>query len=82
MGTRCSFCRERYVFQGLWGFSPTSRAFPFTPGTPVQGTEFDIAPDGERFLFLSIRAESTEAEGLVFVEHWFEELRARVPTQD
>ena len=51
----------------------------YSPGTPVAGTEFDIAPDGERFLFLSTHAEA-DAEGLIFVQNWFEELQARVPT--
>jgi serine/threonine-protein kinase len=59
----------------------TPERFPVSPGTPVRGTEFDISPDGERFLLLSTRAELTDAEGLVFVQHWFEELKARVPTE-
>ncbi len=44
---------------------------------------FDIAPDGERFLFRrpATAQETDDGEaGLVFVEHWFEELKARVPT--
>ncbi len=45
------------------------------------GREYDIAPDGERFLFL--RGQGGQVAdgnlGLVFVQNWFEELRARVP---
>ena len=45
-----------------------------------EGREYDIAPDGERFLFL--RGQGGQVAegnlGLVFVQNWFEELRARV----
>ena len=52
---------------------------PYRPGFPVQGTEFDVAPEGDRLVFLGSQGEVTEAEGLIFVENWFEELKERVP---
>ena len=50
----------------------------------LQGREFDIAPDGDRFVFLAQGAATQTLDGapfngLVFVEHWFEELKDRVP---
>ena len=45
--------------------------------------DFDLAPDGDRFVFL--QAEGTTEpgaetfNGLIFVENWFQELTERVP---
>ena len=45
------------------------------------GRSYDLAPDGERFLVKVPAARSSEGfTGMIFVEHWFEELTARVPT--
>ncbi len=68
----------------------------FRPGTPAVvfeenyylgattlGRDYDISPDGERFLMLKpvVQADGTEAEAqIVLVQNWFEELKARVPT--
>ena len=46
--------------------------------------DFDLAPDGERFIFLkSGTAEQTSDDAdfsrLIFVVNWFEELTERVP---
>ena len=43
------------------------------------GTEFAVAPDGDRFVFLQSQTEAAAAEGLVLVMNWFEELKERVP---
>ena len=48
------------------------------------GRAFDLAPDGDRFLFgtSGTRGQAGDDEpfnGLIFVENWFEELRERVP---
>ena len=48
------------------------------------GRNYDIAPDGGRFVFLKSVGDlqTSEAEpfsGLIFVENWFEELTERVP---
>ena len=51
------------------------------------GRGWDIAPDGNRFLFKT-RATATQTgegsgfNGLIFVENWFEELKARVPSEN
>ena len=73
--------------------APVETEPSFRPPTPTaladlallsnaQGREWDMAPDGERFV--SWRDLSGEVaagtEGLVFVLNWFEELQARVPT--
>ena len=56
---------------------------PNSVGRPLHGRSWDVSPDGERFLFVRERTPE-DAPGdephLVFVEHWFEELTARVPT--
>ena len=48
-----------------------------------RGRYFDLAPTGDRFIFLTPgTAEMTDDDpfnGLIFVENWFEELTARVP---
>ena len=51
----------------------------------VTGRQYDLAPDGDRFIFLTPEkvVQTSDEEpfnGLIFVEHWFEELTARVPT--
>jgi hypothetical protein len=44
-------------------------------------TPFDVAPDG-RFLMLKESGEvgTTAPDDLIVVQNWFEELKARVPT--
>ena len=47
------------------------------------GRNYDISPDGQRFLMIKQGAEAdgtTAERQLVIVQHWFEELKARVPT--
>ncbi len=67
----------------------------FNPGTPTEvfgtgiytggggGRRYDLAPDGERFLMRKPGGEQTAGEdaftGMIVVENWFEELKARVP---
>ena len=67
----------------------------FSPGTPTEafdlsaysmgggGRRYDLAPDGERFILRRAggpqTADGDSFNGLIFVEHWFEELTARVP---
>ena len=49
----------------------------------TRGRDFDLSPTGERFIVPNYgTAAQTSDEpfnGLIFVEHWFEELTARVP---
>ena len=53
-------------------------------GGPVAGRRFDIAPDGDRFIVRRVGVATQTSDddpfnGLIFVENWFEELKARVP---
>jgi len=53
-------------------------------GRDVRG--YDVSPDGQRFLMIkdnapSDRSSNATSAGIVIVEHWFEELKARVPTR-
>ena len=44
--------------------------------------EYDIAPDGERFLALKNPGTTTEGEPtaqIIVIENWFEELKERGP---
>ena len=50
----------------------------------AEGRPFDHAPDGDRFIMRKPEtAVQTSGDdffnGLIFVEHWFEELKERVP---
>ena len=53
--------------------------------SPV-GRRFDLAPDGDRFVFLRSgggdlqTSDDADFSRLIFVEHWFEELKRLVPT--
>ncbi len=67
----------------------------FSPGTPTEvfqtsgldlgggGRLYDPAPDGERFVVRRVGGAQSTGEdvfdGLIVVEHWFEELTDRVP---
>ena len=52
---------------------------------PTAGRGFDLAPDGDRFVFLKSgggdlqTSDDADFNGLIFVENWFEELKERVP---
>lgn len=54
-----------------------------TIGVPYRS--FDISPDGKRFLVIKdARVSDTKSAatpGLVVVQDWLEELKARVPTK-
>ncbi len=48
------------------------------------GRQYDIAPDGDRFLFKKPgdsgqTNDDDQFTGLIFVENWFQELTERVP---
>ena len=47
--------------------------------TAEEARLWDVAPDGDRFLVRTSAAPTNDADGLVFVENWTEELKARVP---
>jgi serine/threonine-protein kinase len=45
------------------------------------GRNFDVAPDGTRFLMVKELPTPTDAKRLIIVEHWFEELKRIVATK-
>ena len=50
-------------------------------GGPATGRRFDIAPNEVRFIVRKLgTGDDADVNGLIFVENWFEELKARVPT--
>jgi hypothetical protein len=51
-----------------------------TVGGTNLDTYYDVAPDGQRFLMVKVY-ETGGAGGLVVVQNWFDELKARVPTR-
>jgi serine/threonine-protein kinase len=69
---------------------PVSTSPTFAPGRPVRlfavkpfggrlGPDFEVAADGQRFLFLlPMASEAPRAVGLVLVQHWTEMLTARL----
>jgi Tol biopolymer transport system component len=63
----------------------------FTQGTPEVmfegnyilengGPNYDVSPDGERFLMIRSAANRSATEQIVVVQNWFEELERLVPT--
>ena len=54
----------------------------YRPALNTAGRTYDISPNGERFLMIKQGAQSDRgtATEIVLVQHWFEELKARVPT--
>ena len=47
----------------------------------VLGRHYDPAPDGQRFLVIGPPTPAPNSPLLVVVQHWDEELRARVPSK-
>jgi len=58
-----------------------AKVFDAKYATPVVFRTYDVSPDGRRFLMIkeSTTDDKTTPASLVVVEHWLEELRARVP---
>jgi serine/threonine-protein kinase len=60
-----------------------AKVFDTKYATPLAARSYDVSPDGQRFLF--IKEPTTDdiatSTSLVVVEHWFEELNARVPAK-
>lgn len=53
------------------------RLFNFSPYTGRLGPDFDVTPDGARFLVIRPAEDTPESRAqLVFVQHWLTELRA------
>ena len=82
--TRQGLMRVPLLGDGGLDVGPEQILFPLEPyrvDTPVTPRVFDIAPDGERFLFQKLppAAAGSDNRRIDVVLHWFEELKARVP---
>jgi len=70
--------------EGRAGFSvgaPTT-LFDTRPfGLSGLGRNFDVAPDGTRFLMVKDLPTPTDAKRLIVVENWLDELKRLVPTK-
>ena len=56
-------------------------AAPYLQSSPDRPRQYDLSPDGDRFLMVKEvdpGGETTESH-IVYVQHWFEELKERVP---
>ncbi len=50
--------------------------------SPVAGANYDVTPDGQRFLMVQASEQHDSAATQIHVVlNWFEELKQRVPTQ-
>ena len=55
---------------------------PYFVGTAgYLGRTYDISPDGRRFLVIKESDEASAPMSMTVVLNWFEELKARVPTE-
>ena len=53
---------------------------PYATGDPVSARNYDVFPDGQRFLMVKQPANADDAPKIV-VQNWFEELKRLVPTR-
>jgi serine/threonine-protein kinase len=60
-------------------FSRPQSLFDATPFFFGQQRNFDLAPDGERFLTVKSLPRPDDAPSLVLIQHWFGELRMKAP---
>jgi serine/threonine-protein kinase len=60
--------KPRILFEGA--YVPTPRSFP----------DYDVSPDGQRFLMLKTTERSQGLDQINVVLNWFEELKRRVPS--
>jgi serine/threonine protein kinase/Tol biopolymer transport system component len=62
--------KPRMIFEGRYELSP------------VQSADYDVSPDGQRFLMLKPNDQTQSAQTQInVVLNWFEELKRRVPTR-
>jgi serine/threonine-protein kinase len=60
--------KPRMLFEG--SYTPTPRSFP----------DYDVSPDGQRFLMLKPSEQAEAPAQINVVLNWFEELKQKVPT--
>ena len=59
--------KPRVLFEG-----PYARSGRSSP-------DYDVSPDGQRFLMLKASEQAQAATQIVVVQNWFEELKQKVP---
>jgi hypothetical protein len=71
IATQSSFAagKPRMLFEGRYGLAPV----------PIHN--YDVAPDGQRFLMLQPSEQAQAPTQINVVLNWFEELKRRVPTE-
>jgi hypothetical protein len=60
--------KAKMLFEGP--YVPTPRSFP----------DYDVSPDGQRFLMLKADAQAQGPTQINVVLNWFEELKQKAPT--
>jgi serine/threonine protein kinase/Tol biopolymer transport system component len=49
--------------------------------TPADGRDFDVSPDGQRFLAVTGQSASVEAPQVIVIQNWTEELKRQAPRE-
>jgi Tol biopolymer transport system component len=60
--------KPKILFEGRYDLAP----FP--------STNYDVSPDGQRFLMVKPSEQEAAATQIIVVQNWFEELKQKVPT--
>jgi hypothetical protein len=63
--------KPRMLFEGRY----------LTTGYPLNGTAYDVSPDGQRFLMVKEIEQARSTAKINVVLNWTEELRRRVPVE-
>jgi Tol biopolymer transport system component len=64
-----------------FNFGTPQPLFDASPYVMDMSRMFDVSPDGQRFLFVkSVSSDSSVRPSIVIATNWFEEVKARVPT--
>ena len=71
------------MFGSTFSAGKPARMFDTNYSTPFPPRSFDVSPDGRRFLMVKdgpAGDPNATPVSMVVVEHWFEELKQRLPT--
>ena len=66
-----------------WSAGSPAKVFegPYATGAPSNGRNYDVSPDGKRFLMVKEPATQATAPQIVVVQNWFEELKRLAPAK-
>jgi hypothetical protein len=53
---------------------------PYLDSGPLMGSDYDVSPDGQRFLVVQVSDEERAPRRFHLIQNWFEELKAKVPS--